>query len=378
MRRFGSDDPEVQRLYEICGRMLGPSSVSMPSIESFVWTLNEASILSSSLYEGEPIKGALALLVPGATPRLSISIPPVPNAQRGQLRSLVMAARHGEVVLRPTTDGRAEAIGVSLEGYGDAFNPRLSFPVFQQVFIGCAGVVVGRLALGRGIAVSENPLNVTEHLAPALDLGGYLSHLRLRELLRAVEETGSGGIVVIDPSDDVGWGDALIGRIEPWLFARRSAELQDSELAIAAFLASLPQMVDTRTGIRAPAEDRRELRERERVRLSGVLLSFGELARSDGAIVLRPSLELAGFGWRLEGKQTPLVRVDHVLPMEGDLQSGERSPLDLGGTRTQGAISFVNARPHCIAFVVSSDGPVSMVHNLGDRVRVLRGLEAFL
>ncbi|MDP3152771.1 MAG: hypothetical protein Q8N23_08880 [Archangium sp.] len=369
MKPYRSEDEDVQRLHSACAEPL--SNEPLPSLPTFVAALNFAGELSTTQYEGEPL--ACALLLIGEHAQLSGFSIPLNSAPLTALRSLAAAGTGGQLVVREVANN-LELVGLDLPGYDQPFGIRFSFTTAQRVFVGASGLLVGASRAGRGITVFDGYPTPQEYLAPAML--GAVTPDRLIALLSATREHGHGGTIILDPTEKADWGTPLVGEIAAWGFASRPAELIDDPVARAEFLARAPVQVNRATRQRFPLQDR-EFIARQEERLSHVLRMLGRLTRSDGAVVVRPSLDLLAIGRRLLGDPPDLVFRNSVLDGPDDSVTPCK-PSELGGTRIQSAIGFVATHPSTVALVVSSDGPVRMVYSKGNRVRVLEGVEAFL
>jgi sensor domain DACNV-containing protein len=92
------------------------------------------------------------------------------------------------------------------------------------------------------------------------------------------------------------------------------------------------------------------------------------LADVDGAVVLTRRFELVGFGAEIVGALPPVERVARAVDLEGDTRALE--PPDDVGTRHRSAYRLVAAVPEVLAIVVSQDGAVEFVAQLGGHVTV--------
>lgn len=96
--------------------------------------------------------------------------------------------------------------------------------------------------------------------------------------------------------------------------------------------------------------------EAARRNLESVEQSLAELAAMDGALVLDADLCVLGIGAKLSARGEPLVSCvwPSVPPTKEHL-----AVSDLGGTRHQSAARFVAQHGDALAFVVSTDGPIT-------------------
>jgi len=90
------------------------------------------------------------------------------------------------------------------------------------------------------------------------------------------------------------------------------------------------------------------------------------LAEVDGAVVMDKGLELVGFGAEVSGELPYPDTVWQALDVEGERRAPE--PANAVGTRHRAAYRYVTAHPGGLAIVISHDGIVRFVANLGGDV----------
>jgi hypothetical protein len=90
------------------------------------------------------------------------------------------------------------------------------------------------------------------------------------------------------------------------------------------------------------------------------------LADVDGAVVLTRRFELVGFGAEIVGPLPHLERVARAVDLEGETRAPET--LDGVGTRHRSVYRLIAAAPDVMAIVVSQDGSVQFVAELGGEV----------
>jgi hypothetical protein len=90
------------------------------------------------------------------------------------------------------------------------------------------------------------------------------------------------------------------------------------------------------------------------------------LADVDGAVVMDKRLELIGFGAEVSGELPYPETVWQALDVEGERRAPE--PANAVGTRHRAAYRYVTAHPSGLAIVISHDGVVRFVANLGGEV----------
>jgi hypothetical protein len=90
------------------------------------------------------------------------------------------------------------------------------------------------------------------------------------------------------------------------------------------------------------------------------------LAEVDGAVVMDKRMELVGFGAEVSGELPYPQTVWQALDVEGERRAPE--PANAVGTRHRAAYRYVTAHPAGLAIVISHDGGVRFVANLGGEV----------
>ncbi len=363
--------------------MVHGASAALPSAAVLAEATNLAHQLSTQQYEGKPLRSALVLVRNASVPMpAGVALRHV-TAPKAHLRALCAAFPEG-LVLAPSEDGaRCEVhAGLPLGGLGPAAVAELRFQCPGVVSVHARGFLVAMTRAGSKPVVFARPPSLDMLLKPAAlsgpgakepELGGG----DLLALLRAVHGVGSGGTLVVVPAraEVATYGDSvqqLAGaEIAPWRFAGEQARHLRDPAAIEEMLGE----TFSGTGIMKLPEARAhwmaEIRNNTAALLSASLSSIGQLARADGAILLRRDLALLAFGVRLSGKGR--AKPPRVLDVQG-----AELPALAGGTRLEGALSFVAAHPDCVAFVLSADGPLRMVSAGKGGVTVQADLEAFL
>jgi hypothetical protein len=102
--------------------------------------------------------------------------------------------------------------------------------------------------------------------------------------------------------------------------------------------------------------------------------ALGRLACIDGALALDSNGVVLGYGLRLQAP--PGARI-----LQKDLLGADvHEYLRTSGARRQSAADFIAAQPDCLALVLSSDGPVSLVFRQAGTPNVIvqRGLECLV
>jgi hypothetical protein len=111
--------------------------------------------------------------------------------------------------------------------------------------------------------------------------------------------------------------------------------------------------------------------------IRGAALYVASLAGVDGAIITTPDMSIVGFGAKITIAATSIPRVCMLRPEPGT-QNLVLSPLeDIGGTRHQSAVRFVDANRDTVALVISQDRHLSVVSwdKASDSVAVVRNAE---
>jgi len=99
------------------------------------------------------------------------------------------------------------------------------------------------------------------------------------------------------------------------------------------------------------------------------------MSRVDGAVVLRPDLTVLGYGAEITAKKPP-KRVFAATNARAAQRDLKRIDYEDFGTRHRSAMRYVLAVPGAIAFVVSQDGDVRAIANIGgDSVVVWENLK---
>ena len=104
------------------------------------------------------------------------------------------------------------------------------------------------------------------------------------------------------------------------------------------------------------------------------IAATAQLAGTDGAIVLGTDLSLHGFGALIDN--VPVDEAGLGFIDGNDEIISRASIVKNKGVRHQSALSFVNREEGVVVFVVSQDGPITVLENRGGVVRCEKGLRA--
>jgi hypothetical protein len=112
----------------------------------------------------------------------------------------------------------------------------------------------------------------------------------------------------------------------------------------------------------------------EGLSLTEYTAATAQLAGTDGAIVLGTDLSLHGFGAMIDN--TPVDEVGLRFIDGNDETISRASIIENRGVRHQSALSFVMREEGVVVFVVSQDGPITVLENRRGVVRSEKGLRA--
>jgi len=106
--------------------------------------------------------------------------------------------------------------------------------------------------------------------------------------------------------------------------------------------------------------------------LDGALWFVSLLSRVDGAVVLDPELGLLGFGTEIQVTEVP-----RAVYRANDPKASQRAELDYNhfGTRHRSMMRYCAAVPGSVGFVVSQDGDVRAVTQVGDQLVVWENIK---
>ena len=201
-------------------------------------------------------------------------------------------------------------------------------------------------------------------LARQNGLDGNHYHRTVQRVVTLAAERGHGGTIIIHPATGQGLSGGYPLRLG-------GTNLRDAVHALQGrphdglemYLSDHPPQ---ETDQEREAREARASLERELVRHAQVEGFFddatnfaADLTGVDGALVLRPDLTTYGFGVRLNVSDEP-TRVVHAQDLEGERRA-ETNPIEDLGTRHTSAARFCSAHHGTIGFVVSEDGPVTLM-----------------
>jgi hypothetical protein len=187
--------------------------------------------------------------------------------------------------------------------------------------------------------------------------------LLLAYLARMIVDEGHGGTVLIVPSKDGDWAASLNPfafkfatpdrSVHHWIRHHLAGGQLRSEIIGRLFSTSLPDSDKTLIAqvLSPEAWNNRD-----------ILRPIVALAACDGAVVVTRDFEVLGFGAKIAVPSHAAEEVCIFRPEPGQ-QRVIPSPLEaLGGTRHQSAARFVSLHKDTVAFVISADRHLSVVH----------------
>ena len=189
----------------------------------------------------------------------------------------------------------------------------------------------------------------------------------LRRALAAIRRARHGGTLLIVPPGEQ--GDLEVPGITlKYRFADQDTRRRFRQLILS--IVSTLQDVAVRDGVahvdlafyqRRGETELRPLEEAV-VELAQLMAS---LAAVDGAVVMNRRFEVIGFGGEITIAE-PVRQIHRAIDLEAEKTAVE--VVDGVGTRHRSVYRLVQAQPEALAFVVSQDGTVSVVHQRTGRV----------
>ena len=189
----------------------------------------------------------------------------------------------------------------------------------------------------------------------------------LRRALSAIRRARHGGTLLIVPPDDAG-DLAVPGVTLKYRFAD-----QDTRRRFRQLILSIVSTLQDEAGRRGVAHVDwafyREREEGELRTLEEAVLELAQLMASlatvDGAVVMNRRFELLGFGAEITVAE-PVLQIQRAI----DLEATETiaAMVDGEGTRHRSVYRLCQAFPDSLAFVVSQDGTITVVHARDRRV----------
>ena len=181
------------------------------------------------------------------------------------------------------------------------------------------------------------------------------SESALRDLIRRVRGTGSGGILALypkAPAESV-LRAMRVRRVDTSILSARISDASNKRIDVSFAEADEKRSSLARAQARRAADDARE-------RLDSAIEDVARMSAIDGAVVGGPKLAIYGAGVVLEsGDHCEIVRAH-------DLALKKTTPYaaHIRGARHRAAFYFTEKNPGSVVFVVSEDGPVScaLVH----------------
>lgn len=211
----------------------------------------------------------------------------------------------------------------------------------------------------------------TESPEPAPTLGddvirGVAQHM-LRRALAAIRQARHGGTLIIVPPDDTA-GTDIAGLTLKYRFADQETRRRFRQL-ILALLSSLAAAARGRGVAHVDWDFYEQVQDQERFALEEAVVELGHLMASlaavDGAVVMNQRFELLGFGGEITVAE-PVRQIYRAVDLEAMCTRVE--VVDGEGTRHRSVYRLCMAHPQTLAFVVSQDGGVTVVHARDGRV----------
>ncbi|BCS30826.1 hypothetical protein TBR22_A00260 [Luteitalea sp. TBR-22] len=228
--------------------------------------------------------------------------------------------------------------------FGSTWMPRLFAPVRAEV-----------VRLRAPDASSPGRPTVSDDVVRAV-----AQHL-LRRALAAIRRARHGGTLLLVPPDDQG-NLEIPGVTLKYRFADQDTRRRFRQLILS--IVETLQTLAARDGVGHVdwayylQRDDRELRELEDavVELAQLMAS---LASVDGALVMNRRFELLGFGGEITVAET-VLQIHRAIDLEAEVTVAE--VVDGVGTRHRSVYRLCQAHPATLAYVVSQDGAVTVVH----------------
>ncbi|HTS87223.1 MAG TPA: hypothetical protein VMG41_01930 [Gemmatimonadales bacterium] len=280
----------------------------------------------------------------------------------------VIVSQESVVHLSPGLGSGLAAVDLSAEDMPQIWGVLEAAPPWQPVIhvIGPAHLavsldreVLGVIRGGEIQLVKSGPYSLANLVAPIIDRTDAAPSpdrlARVEQLFRilaSVERNGQGGTVLVAPTGQNGWAEALRFRYtmdeRSTGFARgRLGDLDD------------PAGEDGESAGRASSATRPSRPRSLLVDLSQRLLAqIAQLAAIDGAVVLGDDLSLVGFGASVTLPAEDFT-LSHADAVSGLLGHG-RPITSLPWSDEGGAGRFVRRYPDCLGFQVSRDGAICL------------------
>ncbi|AMY06860.1 hypothetical protein LuPra_00020 [Luteitalea pratensis] len=189
----------------------------------------------------------------------------------------------------------------------------------------------------------------------------------LRRALSAIRGARHGGTLLIVPPDDAG-NLVVPGVTLKYRFADQDTRRRFRQL-ILSIVATLQDEAERRGVTHVDWAFYREREEDELRTLEEAVLELAQLMASlatvDGVVVMNRRFELLGFGGEITIAE-PVLQIHRAV----DLEATETvaAMVDGEGTRHRSVYRLCQAFPDSLAFVVSQDGGITVVHARARRV----------
>jgi sensor domain DACNV-containing protein len=218
-----------------------------------------------------------------------------------------------------------------------------------------------RLEVKQALDSAAGPRSLNESLVRTI------SQYLVRRIVVLIRQAGHGGLILFADPDLVHACCAGKSDVLKLKYAFRGASASNRYRELLERLAQL-------LGPRGDGEiDLQRFLEADTPDVARVEQSVFELSRLvsglaavDGAVLLNKRFELIGFGAEVSGELPYPDTVWQALDVEGERRDPEAA--NSVGTRHRAAYRFVSAHPAGVAVVISHDGIVRFVANLGGEV----------
>jgi len=107
--------------------------------------------------------------------------------------------------------------------------------------------------------------------------------------------------------------------------------------------------------------------------LSGATAFVAALSRVDGLVLMGPDLDVRGFGCEILARE-PVTDLHVTRTTSAGRKNTRKGDPTAWGTRHRSMLSYCNASPGSVGFVVSQDGHVRAIASTGSRLKVWDGI----
>lgn len=184
----------------------------------------------------------------------------------------------------------------------------------------------------------------------------------MRRALSAIRRARHGGTLLIVPPDDA--GDLVVpGVTLKYRFADHETRRRFRQL-ILAIVATLQDDAERHGVTHVDGAFYRKQQDGPLRALDEAVVDLAQLMASlaavDGAVVMNRRFEILGFGGEITAAD-PVLQIHRAVDLEATQTTA--SMVDGEGTRHRSAYRLCQAHPPTLAFVVSQDGGITVVHN---------------